>query len=70
MEAREKARENMDEANSEAQPGPSGGVEFSGWRLAIVFLCLSILLLLSMMDETIVSTALVAISTHLPFQMN
>lgn len=34
----------------------------AGWRLAVIFFCLSICLLLSLMDETIVATALVVIS--------
>lgn len=46
----------------ESQDGVSRPVKLGGWRLAIIFICLSILLLLSLMDETIVSTALVAIS--------
>jgi hypothetical protein len=34
-----------------------------GFRLATIFFCLSILLLLSLMDETVVATALIVIST-------
>ncbi|SMR57004.1 unnamed protein product [Zymoseptoria tritici ST99CH_1E4] len=41
---------------------PAQTKEIAGWRLAVIFFCLSILLLLSLMDETIVATALVAIS--------
>lgn len=36
--------------------------EITGWRLALIFFGLSVLLLLAFMDETIVATALVVIS--------
>jgi len=36
--------------------------DIAGWRLAVIFLCLSVFLLLAFMDESIVATALVSIS--------
>jgi hypothetical protein len=40
--------------------------EIAGWRLALIFFGLSVLLVLAFMDETIVATALVVISTSYP----
>nr|POE73302.1 upf0589 protein c32h8.01c [Quercus suber] len=51
-------------SNSSARDsGPAmADAAIGGWRLVIIFSCLSIFLLLSLMDETIVATALVTIS--------
>lgn len=48
----------IDNANVSVEPD-----EIAGWRLALIFFGLSILLVLAFMDETIVATALVVIST-------
>lgn len=46
----------------ESQSPDEAQEAIAGWRLAIIFFCLAVFLLLAFMDETIVATALVEIS--------
>lgn len=53
----------LNDANDVAATAPAHlPDDIPGWRLALIFLCLSVCLLLVFMDETIVATALVVIS--------
>jgi hypothetical protein len=55
----------VDNADTSVEPD-----EIAGWRLALIFFGLSVLLVLAFMDETIVATALVVISTPFPLPVH
>lgn len=51
-----------EQASDESQQPDQPQEAIAGWRLAVIFTCLAVFLLLAFMDETIVATALIQIS--------